>query len=93
MKHPMQPIYFDDQGVARFKPNKIVQALLEAGPLDMNALATMGFSDEDHEQLAQLIGYSISGFGDLSYASKETVDQADYTVEHLIEAMKAVGLR
>ena len=39
------------------------------GMLDLNKLAGMDFPREDWEQFAQLMGYSISGFGDLSYAS------------------------
>lgn len=91
MKHPMQPIYRDDEGVYRFKPNKIVRALLDTSSLDLNQLATMNFSKEDHEQLAQLIGYSVSGFGGLSYASKDTVEHADYTVEHIREVLEEIS--
>ncbi len=34
--HPMQPLVIDDQGVVRFKQNKIVRALLDTGKLNMN---------------------------------------------------------
>ena len=37
-------------------------------------IAVKGFSQEDQEQFAQLIGYSVSGFGDLSYVSDDTFD-------------------
>lgn len=73
-KHPVQPVIVASDGVHRFKKNAIVERLLEAGPFDLNAIARMGFSREDHEQLAQLIGYSVCGFCDLSYASEETKD-------------------
>lgn len=83
-RHPMQPIEFDEHGVVRFKQNKIVRHLIDSHPhVDMNALATMNFSREDHEQFAQLIGYSVSGFGDLSYASKKAVAAADATAAKL----------
>jgi len=36
----------------------------------------MKFNDEEREQFAQLIGYSVSGFGDLSYVSDETFETA-----------------
>lgn len=76
--HPMQPIVWDKHGVLRFKPNKIIEWLMDSKqPLDLNVIATMGFPREDEEQLAQLIGYSVSGFGDLSYARKTTVAAAD----------------
>lgn len=75
--HPMQPIVRAADGVVRFKANAIVAFLLDAGPFDMNALARMPFSDEDREQFAQLIGYSVSGFGDLPYVPAHTVMAAD----------------
>jgi hypothetical protein len=71
-KHPLQPLVSDDHGIVRFKANQIVQFLLDAGPYDMNKLTMMNFSAEDREQFAQLIGYSRSGFGELSYVSEET---------------------
>ena len=85
MRHPIQPVYKTSTGVARFKENKIVGLLLSAGPFDLNQLALMNFEDEDHEQFAQLIGYSVSGFGELSYASDDTVEAADKMVAALEE--------
>lgn len=76
VRHPVQPLVFDDKKTVRFKRNKIVEFLLDAGPFDMNTLAAMEFSVEDREQFAQLIGYSLSGFGDLSYVSDETYERA-----------------
>jgi len=81
-KHPMQPIEYVD-GIIRFKANRIVAHLVDNGSIDLNAIARMaargeaGFTQEDQEQLAQLLGYSVSGFGDLPYASEETVAAAD----------------
>lgn len=83
MKHPMQPIALDDNGTARFKANKIVRFLLDAGPFDLNMLALMPFDQEDRVQLAQLIGYSVSGYGDLPYALD--VHRADEIVEGLLD--------
>lgn len=77
MKHPIQPLSKDESGVIRFKKNAIVAYLLDAGPFDMNQLALMPFSSEDREQFAQLIGYSLSGFGELSYVSDETYNAAE----------------
>jgi hypothetical protein len=76
-RHPLQPLITDEHGITRFKRNAIVRALLDAGPLDMNKLAVMPFSDEDREQFAQLIGYSLSGFGELSYVSDRTYKAAE----------------
>lgn len=80
---PLQPIIVDEQGVARFRRNEIVSFLLDAGPFDMNQLARMLFNDTDREQFAQLIGYSVSGFGELDYASEETVRRADSIADRL----------
>lgn len=77
LRHPLQPLAPDDHGTVRFKENAIVRYLLDAGPFDLNVLAGMDFSREDWEQLAQLIGYSLSGFGGLSYVSGDTYAAAD----------------
>ncbi len=76
LSHPHQPLGQDEDGVIRFKQNKIVRFLLEMGQFDMNKLAMMNFSNEDRTQFAQLIGYSRSGFGDLSYVSDEAWEVA-----------------
>lgn len=82
-KHPMQPIVMDRK-VARFKKNAIVRFLLDSGPNDLGTIALMPFSKEDRAQLAQLIGYSVSGFGELPYASKKLVAKADAEVERIV---------
>ncbi len=85
----MQPIVWAPDGVIRFKANPIVRFLLDeatAGRLcDLNRIALEEFSTEDREHFAQLIGYSVSGFGDLSYARKKTVAEADSFADQLIE--------
>lgn len=73
--HPVQPLIVD-RGQLRFKPNAIVKFLLDSGPSNMNTLAGMEFTREDREQFAQLIGYSHSGAGDLSYFSNSAWDAA-----------------
>lgn len=85
LPHPMQPIGWDGHGVIRFKRNAIVDALLDEctalGGIDLNDIAvrvqTGGFPIEDQIQLAQLIGYSVSGFGDLHYVPEEISAKAD----------------
>lgn len=74
--HPDQPLVKDSLGVVRFKGNKIVQFLLDDGPNDMNRLARIPFSDEDRQQFAQLIGYSLNGYSELSYVSDEAYERA-----------------
>lgn len=76
-KNPNQPIIVDSAGVVRFKANEIVRVLLDHGPYDLNTLYVMNFSDDDRNQFAQLIGYSVCEFGDLAYADKERVERAD----------------
>ena len=70
-RHPIQPLEKDTHGVLRFKENAIVRALLDTGHLDLNAIARMDFSDDDRQQFAQLIGYSLSGYGELSYVDSD----------------------
>lgn len=74
--HPIQPLMLDKQGVYRFKPNAIVRYLLDNGGIDLNKLACLDFSDNDREQFAQLIGYSLRGFGELHYVSNKTYNKA-----------------
>ena len=71
MKQPIQPLVD-----GRFVPNKIVEYLLDKGGIDLNAIAVRDFSDEDRQQFAQLIGYSLGGYSDLSYVSDEAYDAA-----------------
>ena len=76
-KPPLQPLHKDDHGVIRFQENAIVRYLLDHGGIDMNKLAALPFSRADREQFAQLIGYSLCGFGDLSYVRDETYERAE----------------
>ena len=74
---PMQSIVIDEHGVHRFRENSLVRYLLDAGGLTLNDLAMLpSIPGEDREQLAQLIGYSISGFAELSYVRDETYEKA-----------------
>ena len=79
-KHPIQPLIVAEDGVHRFKPNKIVQFLLDSARAgaknDLNSLACMDFSNDDWTQFAQLIGYSFSGWGTLSYVSNKAWNKA-----------------
>jgi hypothetical protein len=104
MKHPIQPLENDEMGVPRFHPNRIVQHLLEVGKQNgcgLNELACMDFSRDDREQFAQLVGYSLGGFAELSYATDDTVEAArlmlkgDTEEQARIKSMQAAldGLR
>ncbi len=69
---PLQPIKD-----GRFVPNRIVEKLLETSTIDLNDIAMMPFTDQERMQLAQLIGYSLTGFGELSYVDDETYNAAE----------------
>lgn len=87
--HPMQPVVYDGPrrtGVIRFKTNAIVEYLLHNGGINLNHLALLPFDREDREQFAQLIGYSVSGYGELSYVSRKSVIAADALCAELIGA-------
>jgi hypothetical protein len=86
-KHPMQPIWMAPDKVARFADNEAVKLLLDhsqAHGFGLNELMLRDISQEDRMQLAQLIGYSVSGFGDLSYADPDVVAEADAKVRELL---------
>lgn len=75
---PMQPVVMVD-GVARFKENRIVGRLLENSRqhgYGLNEAAMGDYTDEERMQLAQLIGYSVSGYGSLSYVTDESYEAA-----------------
>jgi hypothetical protein len=88
LPHPIQPLAYDEDNVIRFKSNEVVLYLLDNGSFDMNHLALQNFSQEDREQFAQLIGYSFSGWCDLSYVRNETYTKAEQLYEQIINEGK-----
>ena len=83
-KNPMQPVIKNQYGTYRFKDNAIVRFLLdhnvEGKKIDLNTLAGMEFSQDDEIQFAQLIGYSVIGFHELSYVSDNAAKAASELV-------------
>ena len=80
MRHPMQPMKKDKNGVMRFNSNFIVRRLLDFGQergFGLNELACENFSPEDRMQLAQLLGYSLSGYGELDYVDDHSYVAAE----------------
>lgn len=77
---PMQPIHVAPDGYVRFAANRLVRHLLDEATAgrkcDMNALAWVEVTQSERMQFAQLIGYSISGYGELSYVTDESYDAA-----------------
>jgi hypothetical protein len=90
-KHPQQPIELDEHGTARFKRNNIIDRLFDEGMIDLCTIAIWAqqrgssITQEDQMQLAQLLGYSVSGFGGLSYADPDVVEEADKQAEALVK--------
>lgn len=75
--HPIQPLAKDIHGVLRFQKNQIVSDIMDCASshgLDLNAIARRDYSNKDRQQLAQLIGYSLSGYAEL----RSYVDDAAY---------------
>lgn len=79
-RFPLQPLVLDGNGTVRFKQNAIVRYLIDHSNIDLNRIALVaaehGFSQQDEEQFAQLIGYSLGGFHELSYVSDDTAKEA-----------------
>lgn len=92
--HPMQQILHGPDNIIRFRKNQIVSDLLDHSSsrgMSLNDIARGRYSKEDHMQLAQLIGYSVSGYGDLSYVSPESLGAADRVAEQLRKDRKSEG--
>lgn len=75
--HPMQPVIRYPDGVMRFRSNAIIDWLRNTGRLNLSEVSLMCFPDADRMQLAQLLGYSVVEYGELPYASEESVALAD----------------
>ncbi|HGM6050912.1 TPA: hypothetical protein ACKP5I_004662 [Stenotrophomonas maltophilia] len=76
---PMQPVILDKSGHERFRENTLVRALLDHGTrtgFGLNQLAVQDHSAEDRMQLAQLTGYSVYGYGMLSYVTDASYEEA-----------------
>lgn len=83
--HPTQPLVVDKQGTVRFRENKIVSFLLDNGSWDLNKLCVMEWPEGDYTHLMQLIGYSVSGYGELSTSPPDLVEVADALAAGMIE--------
>jgi hypothetical protein len=78
--HPIQPVVLDENGVKRFKQNKIVRDLLDYSRergFGLNEIICRDYPREDREQLAQLIGYSLGGAAELDYMSETVLAAAE----------------
>ena len=80
MKHPLQTLIVNDNGVFRFRANQIVRYVIGDGigqRAILNDLATRNFSPDDWEQLSQLLGNSLADWLRLPYVSDEARQAAD----------------
>lgn len=84
--HPMQPIGLDDEGRPRFKANAVVRWLVDSGRLSLNDVPDSLFSRDDLAQFWQLLGYSVSGYGELSFIPDDIKDKADEIASDVMEA-------
>lgn len=83
--NPMQPFIKDAHGRTRFKANAIVDKLYEFAKqhgYGMNEIACDEFSNDDRMQFAQLIGYSLGGYGELSYVTDDAYKAAQMAADH-----------
>lgn len=91
-RHPMQPLHIDGWNTIRFRANRIVRWLCSTGKLDLNETAIksteQGFEADDHMQIAQLLGYSVDGYADLSYVTDESIKEAFAEAEKLCTERK-----
>lgn len=74
-----QPIEIANDGVVRFKENKIVSRLLDIASQhgwDLNKIALEYYDTDDYIQLMQLIGYSVDGYCELGCVSNREANRA-----------------
>ena len=83
--HPMQPIEKDYNGVVRFKANAIVRWLVDSGKANLNDICIHGFDTDDMVQFWQQLGYSVSGYGDLSFVPENVIQQADEKAAQILK--------
>lgn len=80
-KYPVQPKITDEHGVLRFEKNPIVEYLRDNSGIDMNKIAIWCHENDIdpkyQQQFAQLIGYSVRGYGTLSYVTDENWEKVN----------------
>jgi hypothetical protein len=85
----MQPIGIASDGFVRFRANAVIRWLQDNGHINLNRIHVEAFPAEDVEQFYQLLGYSVSGYGDLSFVRKKTVEATDAEAERILAERKA----
>ncbi len=83
MNHPIQPLEEDEHGTLRFKKNAIVcdmsKFLIDNGFgfKEISSGKCRNYQNEDLQQFAQITGYSLYGYGELSYVDEEAYRTAE----------------
>lgn len=75
---PQQPVVVRE-GISRFQSNALVQHLYDWAQVrghGLTELALVDAPDSHRQQFAQLIGYSIDGYGELSYVDEQAFERA-----------------
>lgn len=95
MRQPRQPIGFGEDGAVRFKENAIVRLLLEESKrhgFGLNEIAGAVMTKKvpigDAVQFWQLLGYSISGYGELSFVPKSEIEACDAIANMVLSEAK-----
>ncbi|QPN47363.1 hypothetical protein I5S86_10935 [Priestia aryabhattai] len=86
-RQPMQPVVVASDGVIRFKANQIISDMLELCQkhgFGLNEIAVREYEKDDRSQFMQLIGYSVSGYGNLDCSRAKHVMRADQKAETLV---------
>jgi len=70
----VHPLVWDEQGVLRWKKDPLLCRMQELGLIDLNITTAYGqmgkLSNLELRQLAKRMGYSLSGYFDLSYVQE-----------------------
>lgn len=89
---PMQPVHITEGGIARFVANRIVDDALDTAAgqgFDMNHIALLAlqgrYTKDEQMQFAQLIGYSVDGYGSLSYTTDLSYEEAQAKINDYIK--------
>jgi len=71
-----QPIIKDSQGNLRFRGNVVITKLFDQNPqLSLMTFYNKGYPIADLEQVAMLMGLTLTEFCALPFVSKETIDK------------------
>lgn len=86
-KKRMQPIVLNEKGVPQFQPNEAINRLFDAHAVyAATLLEAEDFSEDDRQQFAQLIGYTVQAYCKLPFASAEVAAEAQRKGALLVRA-------